>query len=356
MSNKNHNLLCNPSPWNHSSSAVWLGSSLTLNRNLEKFKFPGKLDVDRKQQVIALLSQDMKGLDATRKTELFKAEELATLKKEYLVEHYLSMQDFSHAAQGEAFVVDDLGEFLAVFNLKDHLMIQMIDAREELEKSWERLTKIEATINRSVSFAYSPRFGFLTADSTECGTGLVVHIFLHLPGLVYSNKLEEVLEKYKDEGIEQTGLQGDPEVLIGDILVFHNNYTLGLSEETIISSMRNLATKLVVEEKSARTTLQHASEHDVAELKDKVSRAYAILLHSYQIEAVEAMHALSLLKLGLELGWVTGITIEQLNKLFFMTRRAHLLCHYGEKISQEDLPHRRAEYIHHELSGLTLLF
>lgn len=342
-------------PWNNNSNVIWLGSTLTLHRNLEKFKFPGKLSTDKRQQIISLLKRDLLPHQQLKNPKLILAEEMPPLEKEFLVEHFLSHQVFHQAHMGEAFILDETGEFLAVLNLRDHVLLQWIDPREELEQTWGRLAKIDLDMNRTTNFAFSPKFGYLTSDPTECGTGLIVYVFLHLPLLIHTHLLEETLKKYKDEGIAQTGLQGDPEQLIGDIVAFHNNYTLGVTEENILSLLRMLATKLVVEEKGARQHLLQEKESAVADIKDKVSRAYAILLHSYQIEAVESLQALSLLKLGLDLGWLKGTTQVALNHLLFSCRRAHLLRHHGYKVNQEEIPHRRAEFIHQTLKGLELL-
>jgi len=108
----------------------------------------------------------------------------------------------------------------------------------------------------------------------------------------------------------------------------------------------------MVEENTARNSIKHK---DNPALKDLISRAYGILFHSYQIEAVEAMNALSLMKLGLQLEWIGNTTILALNQLFFNCRRAHLLRLFPEKISQEEVAHKRAEYIHQSLKGVTLL-
>lgn len=351
----NHPLLCNESPWNRNSNIIWLGSTITLIRNLEKYKFPGKLSGDKRKQIVALLNRDILASEQLKNPKLMPAEEMSPIEKEFLVEHFLTHQSFHQAYTGEGFVLDETGEFLAVLNLRDHLMMHWIDPREELEKSWDHLVKIEMELNKSVNFAFSPKFGFLTSDPTQCGTGLIVNVFLHLPVLLYLDHFKEIFSKNKGEGIGQTGLQGNPNEIIGDIVVFHNNYTLGVTEDNILSSLRTLTTKLVVEEKSMRQHLKRENESALADIKDKISRAYAILLHSYQIEAIEALQALSLLKLGLDLEWLQGCTQIDLNHLFFSCRRAHLLCHYGQKISQEELPHRRAEFIHKALKGLELL-
>ncbi len=311
--NKSSLLWCNQNPWSRNSNNIWLGSTITLIRNLERFEFPSKLSDDKRQQIIALLSKELLSHTSLKQPKLIKAEEMPPIEKEFLVEHFLTNQSFHQAHIGEAFILDESGEFLAMLNLRDHLVLQGIDCSEDLEATWDRLIKIEINVNKSIKFAFTTRFGFLTSDPTQSGTGLIAYVFLHLPGLIYTNQLEEAIKKYKDDGVEQTGLQGDPNEIIGDIVAFHNNYTLGLTEETILSSLRTLTTKLIVEEKSIRS---HMKQEDDSNMKDKICRAYAILLHSYQIEAVEALNAISLLKLGLDLGWLMNTSHTVLNPDF----------------------------------------
>lgn len=352
---RNSPLLCNERPWDKNENLIWLGTTLSLIRNLEKFNFPGKLTTDKRKQIISLVSRGILGSSELKNPKLLRAEDLPPIDKEFLVEHFLSNQSFHQAYTGEGFILDETGKFLAVLNLKDHVLLEWIEIKDELENPLDSLVKIESQMNASTNFAFSPKFGFLTSDPTQCGTGFIVTIFLHLPALLYTNRFDEVIEKNKEDGIEMTGLQGDPEDLIGDIVTFHNSYTLGITEENILSSLRMLATKLISEENGRRKELKQGNESETADMKDKVSRAFAILMHSYQIEAVEALEALSLIKLGLDLEWLKGISQLELNRLLFDSRRAHLLCHYHQKISQEELPHRRAEFIHKALKSLELL-
>ncbi len=351
----NHPLLCDANPWKNNTNTIWLASTLCLNRNLERFNFPGKISDEKRKQVLDLVGSKLQSCNQLKNPQLLLAHEVLPLEKEFLVEHFLSNEGFHHAAKGDAFVIEDTGEFLATINLRDHVTLQGIDINEELESTWEKLVKIEMHL-QDVNFAFNPRFGFLSSDPTMCGTGLVTFIFLHLPALIHTDNLIEAVGKYKDDSIEMTGLQGDPNELVGDIVVFHNVYTLGVTEENILSSLRTLAAKMIIEEKTIRNRLQQNQGQDVIELKDKVSRAFGVLLHSYQIEAIEALQDLSLLKLGLDLKWIQGTSQQALNELLFKIRRAHLLCHHNqEMISQDDLLHRRAEHIHQALKGIELL-
>lgn len=337
--------------WAKNNNSIWLASTVRLLRNIEKFKFPLKLDGDRRKQIVSLLSKELLANGQLKQPLLLKAEELSSLEKEYLVEHFLSNVSFNSAGAGEAFIIDNTGEVMMTLNMRNHIHFEAIDTRSEIENTWNQLVKLETTLGKTISYSYSPKFGFLTADPTQCGTALLVTVYLQLSGLIHMELIDGILEKMVDESYLVTGIQGSPTEIIGDVIVIQNNYTLGTTEETIISSLRSIATKLLVEEHAIRAQIKNKSS---PEIKDKISRAFGILIHSYQIEAVEALNAISLLKLGIDLGWVAGIDIVQLNELFFNCRRAHLLCQYENKISQEEIQHKRAEFIHKTLKDAKL--
>lgn len=347
-----HPLLTQKKPWDNNKNPIWLASTISLQRNIEKFKFPGKLDSERKKQIISLFSKHLLSMPGLINPQLIKGEELNFLEKEYLGEHFLSTLNYNQAHTGEGFVLDETGEFMATLNLRDHIHLQLIDCKGEIENSWSRLVKLETALGKSLNYSFMTKFGFLTADPTQCGTGLIVSIFLQLPGLVHTNTIDDLLEKHADDSINITGIQGNPTEIIGDILMIQNNFTLGITEENIISSLRSLATKLIVEEKSARSRIK---KENSGEYKDKISRAYGILIHSYQIEAIEALNALSLLKLGIDTEWVKGIDNRQINELFFNCRRAHLLSQCKEKVDQEEISHKRAECIHKALKDVKIM-
>ncbi|BBI18050.1 protein arginine kinase [Neochlamydia sp. S13] len=346
--NKSNVIINQKKLWQNNDNDIWLASILHLHRNLEKFNFPGKLSTERRKQVVSVLSKEILSLDLLETATLIRAEEMEPFEKEFLGEHFWSNDNFIQAHLGEAFIIDASGQFLASFNIRNHLHLQLIECKGELEKAWNKLLKIETTIGQNISFAYNAKYGFLTADIGSCGTALLVSIYLQLPALVHTGKMEEIVEKNKEESIACFGLRGSPKEIIGDLLVVQNNYTLGVTEESIISNLNAFATKMVVEENTARNQIRASSDPYI---KDKISRAFGILTHSYQIDAIEALNAISLLKLGIEMGWVEGISRQSINQLFFNCRRSHLLAEFHEKthLPQEEIVHKRAEFIHKAL-------
>ena len=350
--NKAHALICQNKPWANIDNNIWIASTVSLSRNIEKFKFPGKLSEDRKKQIITLIDKDPFKLDGLEKPKLIKADEITPIEKEYLSEHFLTQHGFLQTGSGDGFILDETGEFLGVLNLVDHLFFLLIDWHGELESAWERLVKIEMEMGKTFKYSFSTKYGFLTAEPTECGTAMLASVFLQVPGMIHIGTIDEFLEKNADDSISVTGIHGSPTDVIGDVLVIQNNYTLGVTEESILSSLRTITHKILAEETAVRLQIK---KNGNPEIKDKVSRAYAILSHSYQIEAIEALNAISLLKLGLEMEWITGVTMADLNRLFFNCRRGHLLNQFQEAIPQEEILHRRAEYIHKTFKDLKLV-
>lgn len=343
--------LTSENSWSHNGNAIWLTSALSLSRNLEKFKFPANLASDGRKQSVAVISRDLQQSAFLQHPVLLKAEECTPIDREFLFEHFLATQSFYQAHSGEAFVVDDSGEFVAIINLPDHLHLVLSDTKGELEGALSRLIKIDVDLGQKLSFAFSPRFGYLTANPAHCGTGLTVQLFLQLPALIHQGLVAQTIAKHKTEGITVTGLHGSPQEHVGDILVISNSYSLGVTEDQIVASVRGFATQMIAEEKRVRGQIKQKED---AEIKDRISRAFGLLTYGYQIEAAEALNALSLLKMGVDLGWVENITLEKLNELFFNSRRAHLLTHGPASLRPDELAHHRAGFLHDALQAARL--
>jgi protein arginine kinase len=339
-------------PWEDGSNPIWPTTTFFLRRNLAKSLFPQKMSESQLIQTEDSLCKAAMGAKDLESPQCFKAETLRPVDKEFLFEHFLCSEGFQNTGRGQGFIVDASTKILAMVNIQDHLQLQFLDTKGEWEKTWNHLSNIVSSIGEKLDYAYSQKFGFMTSDPNYSGTGLTTSAFLHLPALIHSQQLEDVLAKQREEGVDAAGMQGTLEDLVGDILVVRNHYTLGLTEDDIIHSTHSTAMKLAMAEKTLRDQIR---QQDNPVMKDHVSRAYGLLLHSYQLQTKEALDALSMLKFGLDLGWLIGTTHSRLNDIFFKCRRAHLLFNFKEtEAGPEALLHKRAEFIHKELQGIEL--
>ncbi len=346
---KNNNL------WLAKQNDICLASTVKVYRNISKFSFPGRLDGQKRKQVLSLLCELIGQNSELSNPECFLGENLTPVQKELLYEHFFSPDSFHQAHSGEGFVIDDFAKFLAVINIRNHLQLQMLDTNAELEKSWNKLVRIETELGKSIDFAFSKKFGFLTADFRSCGTALAVHIYLHLPALLSLEGMGSLEEKYALNGVELGTLQGSiRDTLVGGVLTIRNSHSLGVTEEGLIHSLQATATKLVMAEKSARSQLK--AEGD-AVLKDRISRALGLLTHSYCLETLETLDALSLLKLGLDLSWLKGLDYPLLNQLFVSNRRGHIATRLSLKdYKSDEMARARANFCTEQLKEVKLTF
>lgn len=334
-------------------SKIWLFSSLTLQRNLARYKFPAKLSSHETIHVLNTLKKSLEQLSVIKPAAFFSLEQLSAHEKEFLCEHFLYEPSFQNAMNHQGVLMDESGTLLALLNLKNHIQLHMIDLSLDLAKAWNTLSKIENEMAKQLSFAFLPQFGYLTSDPTECGTALKIAIYLHLPALYHSNQLKKALSEQKGESLTAIGLEGSLDELVGDMIILKNQYTLGVNEESIVHELQTAALALIASEQALR---KHLKDKENPEIKDQVARAYGLLSYCHQLQTKEALNALSLIKLGLELGWIKGVTSYQIDHTMFQCRRAHLAQNLNHTAyDSHALNQSRACFIHKSLEKMVLL-
>ena len=277
-------------------------------------------------------------------------EELKAWEREYVLEHFLAPSNSQNLSCHSGMIIDQSGNFLAIINAEDHLVLHAIDSHFDWQQTWEKLSAIEIALSQKHAFAYSHKFGYLTSDISHSGTGLTAQAFLHIPALIHLHQIDEVLSKALHEEVKVLDLTNQNN-FIGDIAIIQNRFTLGLTEDHILEGVHKSAYKLMNLEKELRLEL---SKNPQGLIVDKVSRAIGLLMHSYQIETKEALAALSFIKLGLDLNWVSGLSDQEMNALFLEIRRAHLTVFSDENISKDQLPYTRAAFLQKVLKPIRM--
>ncbi len=341
------------SAWEKNTNAIWLASTLSLHRNLDKFNFPKRLDTEKRRLVLDIVTGALKDAPSLSDVRILPLDALHPIDREFIIEHFLVFEPVRDHPRGEAFITEQSGRVLIQVNGNDHVELHVVEPSGELESALQRLTTIESTIERHLPFSFSNYFGYLTSDPCLSGTGLSVSAYVHIPAVIAKGGYRRTPSEEHQEGLLFTSLQGNPEDLIGDLLVIRNRWTTGVAEEAILSSIRNAVQKVVSEEASLRAKIKEESDTD---LLDHVSRAIGTLQHSFTIDTSEALRALSQIKFGIELGWVKGMSIEAINELFFDCRRAHL----AKKINPDlyatpKLYHARAQFFRELMASVAFV-
>ncbi|NIP24615.1 MAG: ATP--guanido phosphotransferase [Phycisphaerae bacterium] len=340
---------------------IVISSRIRLARNLEGYKFLNRCSTEEKSEILKMLRDVLMSLDLGDKIFYISVDKAPPLNRHFLMERHLISRHHAFGKGPRGVVIAQKEFFTAMINEEDHLRIQVLKGGLQLSKCAEQINNIDDMIEKKVSFAFSPRYGYLTACPTNLGTAIRVSVMLHLPALKITDQIEKFFNAAKDMSLAVRGLFGEGTEAAGDFYQISNQVTLGVSEADIIKQFENSIIPEIVEYENAARSQLLSEQIDL--LDDKISRAVALLRNAHLISSQEALFLLSHLRLGLNmresmgasspaidtLGTLSkqsgrkdksdGLSIATINRLFMLTLPAHLQLNYGKTL---DATHRDA--------------
>lgn len=320
------------------NSDIVISSRVRYARNIAGFPFVGQanrrqrfevLELARAQIINNRLADNIYWVDLPSATEL---------DKQLLVERHLISQPHARAdddaPRSVAISADET--FAIMVNEEDHLRIQVLRSGMQLAEAISQIDRIDDILEEKLDYAYSKRFGYLTACPTNVGTGVRVSVMLHLPALKLTNEIDKVRRAARDMHLAVRGLFGEGSEALGDLYQVSNQTTLGKTETEILADFEHtVVPQIIAYEQQSRQSLLRQRE---AQLDDKVWRAWAVLSHARVLRTEETLELLSYLRLGVNLGRIDKVDIRTINELFLLTQPAHLQRLSG---CEMDAPTRR---------------
>jgi protein arginine kinase len=330
-------------------SDVVISSRVRLARNIAGFAFVGKSSLLQRTEVLercrgALMSKTVS--PETLWMDLRKSDELdrMLLAERHLIsrQHAMAGDDFPRAV-----AIDPSETFGVMVNEEDHLRIQVMRCGMQLQQAFEQANAIDDSLEGKLDYAFSQRFGYLTACPTNVGTGLRVSVMLHLPGLKLTGEIEKVRRAARDLHLAVRGLFGEGSDALGDLFQISNQTTLGRSEqETLVDFETNVIPPIIAYEHQARQALLQQRK---SQLDDKIFRAWGVLTHARTIGTEEVLTLLSHLRLGVNLGRTDVVDVRTINELFILTQPAHLQKRIGRVMETAERREARASTIRQRL-------
>ena len=342
-------------------SDIVISSRIRLARNLAGYKFLNRCSVAEKAELLQKLKDVLMSLDLGEKVFYISVDKEPVLNRHFLVERHLISRHHAFGKGPRGVVIAKREFFTAMINEEDHLRIQVLKGGLQLSKCAEQINNIDDMIESKVSYAFSPRYGYLTACPTNLGTAIRVSVMLHLPALKITGQIEKFFNAARDMNLAVRGLFGEGTEAAGDFYQISNQITLGISESDVIKQFENTIIPEIVDYENAARNQLLSKQSDL--LDDKISRAIALLRNAHLISSQEALFLLSHLRLGLNMRECMGastpaidtlstlskkgsrankcqeLTIETINRLFMLTLPAHLQLNYGKAL---DATHRDA--------------
>ena len=321
---------------------VVLASSVTLSRNIRGLPFPGNASPEQKEAVLKLV-RDALGNDWTE----CRMEDLEDLDRILLEEAKFIPHGFAENPQRRSLFYDENGTVLLV-NGNDHLAIRVFASGLEADELSADAEAMDNMLSEKLAPAFHPRFGFVTENPADAGTGLHVSVLLHLPALVLNNAQTAMFQALKAMNLAATGFFGDDQKFPGNLFLIANTSTMGETESEIVSRVSACAARIAAEELDMREELRKKSP---LRLMDFCARSRAVLACARLISANEAMNALSGLKLAEESGLLTAPLPFNWEALLLSILPGHISALCGDDRGPEQRAARRANILRARTAG-----
>jgi protein arginine kinase len=222
----------------------------------------------------------------------------------------------------------------------------LLGIRPQLTAPLAFLSLMAMLFAANLAFAYSPSLGYLTACPTNVGTGMRASAMVHLPALVLSEQINQVIQAVNKIGLAVRGLYGEGTEAMGNLFQISNQTTLGEKEDEIIARLTKVIETIIDKEHDARQVLIQKKSDT---LSDQIGRAYGVLTYAHAMTSKEALNLLSVMKLGVDLGAFPEDRRLPIDELFIETQPAHLQKTSQQKLNAEERDSLRAQIIRDRL-------
>lgn len=341
-----HNLISNWQIEPGKEKDVILSSRIRLARNLKKYKFPNKSTQIEKNELIEHLKSKLDflindGFDFYLMKDLDKIERLVLHE-----EHLISSGHTKSSAK--ALFLNNEKHISIMVNEEDHLRIQILRAGLEFNDVWDQIDQLDNQLDQRIEYAFSDKWGYLTSCPTNVGTALRASVMCHLPALVLSGRIDNILGAVGKFGLTVRGIAGEGSNSEAELFQISNQITLGFSEKEIIDKLESVIQQIIAEERKSR---EYLLRNSYQKLKDNVLRSLGILKYAYQLEEAEALKYLSRVKFGQDTNLIEeNLDQDLFRKLLFKIKDAHLQYNFDNLLGQGKLNIKRAEIIRNILN------
>lgn len=363
-------------------SDVVVSSRVRLARNLVGHPFPKKASRAQKQQVMELIRARVQRLARVAPGDEAAApaskgalawidvHETTQADRMLMVERHVISKEHAQGDSPRAVAISFPDERVSIMvNEEDQIRLQVMCAGLQLGAAFEQADLLDSLLgglrpaghaagstggagggapvpddtDDYLRYAFSPRFGYLTACPTNVGTGMRVSVMLHLPALRLTGEIEKVRRATKDMNMAVRGYYGEGSEAAGDFFQISNQTTLGKPERILLHEFESEILPHVVEyERKARAFMVTKRRKQT---EDAVFRALGTLRYARRLTPEEALPLFSQVRLGILAGLIDDVQVNTVNQLVLLTQPQHLQRLLGKELDQDKRREARADLV-----------
>lgn len=371
-------------PWLTGGGAeadVVISSRVRMARNIAGYPFLTKTSRSQRIEILNVCKERLLGAGIGERTLWVDVHDASPLDRTLMVERHLISKEHARGvipgtakedqpesieqpkpsvptmppARGVAISFPD--EMVSVMvNEEDHLRLQVLSPGLALGAALDRVNQVDDRVEGGgagggggLEYAFSTRFGYLTACPTNVGTGVRVSVMLHLPALKLTGEMEKVRRATRDMSIAVRGYYGEGSEAAGELYQVSNQTTLGKPESVILHEIeKEIVPQIVQYERAARKVMMTKRRRI---LEDRVYRALGTLRTARLLTPEEAITMLSDVRLGIVCGLISDVPEQTVNQLILSTQPAHLQRLLGREMDQNERREARADMVRQRVGG-----
>ncbi len=333
------------------SGPVVFSSRVRVARNLRGVPFPGWAGANERATVLSHVRKVLLEYALLDRPSVRTMGELDVLERTVLLERRLISSELASGDATAAVLFEPGGHLSLMVNEEDHVRLQCVTNGFSLASAWQGVLQVLGGLECRLPFAFSPRYGYLTACPSNTGTGIRASVMVHLAGLRLLGEMDAVMRGLERMGYAVRGACGEGSAAFGGLYQISNQKTMGLSEAQTLDGVQNTVETVLQVETSARERL---SQCQSVVLRDTVGRAYGTIRHAVLMSTGNAMDQLSDILLGVDRGLVRGVGIDTVQGLMRDIQPGHLQIRAGKTLDSNGRDEFRASYIRQSLETMEI--
>ncbi len=333
---------------------VVISSRVRLARNISGYPFPHFMSEEEAGHVIHAVKLAVSSKEVQKSAGVLEFVDLAALtsvERQILVEKHLVSPHHIENPVNRAVIITADESVSIMVNEEDHIRIQCLLPGLQIEETWSLADKIDDLLEKTLEYSFSEKRGYLTSCPTNVGTGLRVSVMMHLPCLVMTKQVGEIVNTISHLGLAVRGYYGEGTEAYGNFFQVSNQVTMGQAEEEIVKNLVTVSKQIVSQERAIREAVFRESK---PYLEDRIYRAFGTMNYARMMTSEEALRNISDFRLGIELGILKGLTYDLVNELIILTRPAFLIKKAGRDLTPEERDALRAMMIREKLSQVRI--
>ena len=188
---------------------VGMRCCIRLDRNSACFPSVGSANHAQRREILKVAQRVVLSTPLAEGMFWVDLGQSSTRDRQLLMERHLISRHLAEADFPRGVAVSGDETLSIMVNEEDHLRLQVLGPGLGLDKLMGLINEVDDAIESKLDFAFSRRWGYLTACPTNVGAGIRLSVMMHLPGVKLTGEIDRVRRAATNLHLAGRGSYGD---------------------------------------------------------------------------------------------------------------------------------------------------